>query len=158
MTPVVVPGPDGVPTVASSPACRTGNPLANVYHPDRLQVVEPCKTITGTITLVRKEEDGDYHIDMALDPPYAGLVNEKNISEQHGDLVVEIVPADEPGCTPGPAPRPATGTYDYGICTGANIPRPKVGQHVMVTGPYVVDTAHGWMEIHPVWALSLVED
>lgn len=31
----------------------------HVYHPDRLQAVGQCKTITGTVTEVRQEPDGD---------------------------------------------------------------------------------------------------
>src|SRR5206468_1335184 len=54
----------------------------------------------------------------------------------------------------GQPPRPPTGTYDYGNCTGANITAPNDGAHVAVTGPYVLDTAHGWMEIHPAWVIA----
>jgi hypothetical protein len=46
------------------------------------------------------------------------------------------------------------GTYDYGICTGADLPAPSIGQSIVVTGPYVLDAAHGWMEIHPAWAIG----
>jgi hypothetical protein len=110
--------------------------------------------VSGTVTVVRSEEDGDVHFDLALDSPYTGLVNNYNVLEQHGGLVAEIVPADEPGCTPGQAPRPASGSYDYGTCTGANVQTPSVGQHVTIIGPYVVDTNHGWTEIHPVWGIA----
>ena len=137
--------------VTAGTGCRSGNPLANVYHQDRLRVISACKTVAGTVQTVRHEDDGDYHVDVRLDPPYAGLINAVNTSDQHGDLVVEIVPADQ-GCTPGTPPRPAHGSYDYGICTGADLRAPTVGQHVSVTGPYVLDRDHGWMEIHPVWA------
>ena len=40
-----------------------------------------------------------------------------------------------------------------GICTGAHLAKPKIGQHVTVTGPYVWDSFHGWNEIHPVWSI-----
>src|SRR5207302_3722844 len=30
---------------------------------------------------------------------------------------------------------------------------PPIGSHVSVTGPYVLDQLHGWMEIHPVWRI-----
>ena len=33
-----------------------------VYHPQRLQVLQPCITVTGTIDEIRKEADGDYHV------------------------------------------------------------------------------------------------
>jgi len=83
-----------------------------------------------------------------------GMVNEVNRSQQSGNLVVEIVPADKPGCSVGQPPRPAAGTYDYGRCTGAGVPTPRVGAHVSVTGPYVLDSFHGWTEIHPAWAVT----
>lgn len=136
-------------------ACRSGPPLANVYHPNRLTVVRPCTTLSGTVESVRSEPDGDTHFDLALDGAYSGLLTAANRSAQHGWLVAEIVPADEVGCTPGRPPRPPEGTYDYGICTGADEQAPALGQHVWVTGPYVLDEDHGgWAEIHPVWAVS----
>lgn len=140
---------------ASASGCRAGNPLANVYHPSRLQVLAACKTVTGTVEGVRAETDGDEHVAVRLDAAYANLINAANTADQHGDLVVEIVPADEPGCKPGTPPRAAHGSYDYGVCTGADLTPPSVGRHISVTGPYVLDRDHGWMEIHPVWALQV---
>lgn len=129
--------------------------MANVYHPYRLKVVKPCVTVSGTVMSVRSEDDGDVHFDVALDPAYRQLLTSTNFVDQHGWLVVEIVPADEPGCTPGQPPRPAHGTYNYGICTGADESPPSLGSHVLVTGPYVLDEDHGgWAEVHPAWAIG----
>jgi hypothetical protein len=126
-----------------------------VYHEDRLSVVKPCMTVSGTVMSVTPEDDGDTHFDLALDAPYTSMLTPGNESGQNGWLVVEIVPADKPGCTPGTPPKPASGTYDYGICTGANETSPVLGTHVQVTGPYVLDEDHGgWAEIHPVWAIT----
>jgi Protein of unknown function (DUF3761) len=33
---------------------------------------------------------------------------------------------------------------------------PPVGTHVSVTGPWVLDLDHGWLEIHPVSSFGLV--
>ena len=149
---VAAPGSGGSPVSAS---CRSGNPLANVYHPDRLQVVQPCVTVSGTVESVRHEDDGDYHFDLSLDPPFTSMLTAANTASQHGWLVVEIVPADEPGCTPGQPPKPPSGTYDYGICTGADEVAPAIGAHVYVTGPSVLDEDHGgWAEVHPAWAIA----
>jgi hypothetical protein len=104
-------------------------------------------TVSGTVTGVRPEDDGDSHVYLALDASYAS-------SLKLTSLLLEIVPADKPGCTPGQPPRPASGSYDYGICTGADESDPAVGSHITVTGPYVDDTNHDWNEIHPVWAIS----
>jgi hypothetical protein len=119
-----------------------------VYHEDRLTVIKPCMTVSGRVTGVRPEEDGDSHVYLTLDAPYSTSLNLSS-------LLLEIVPADKPGCTPGKPPRPPSGSYDYGICTGADEADPATGSHVTVTGPYVFDHNHGWNEIHPVWRISL---
>ena len=152
-TPTVSPSKKPASKPKLSGACRGGNPLANVYHPDRLELIAACKTASGIIRSITHEADGDYHFDLQLDPAYAGLINSGNVQNQHGWLVDEIVPADEPGCTPGTPPKPVSGTYNYGYCTGADITTPPIGTHVSVTGPYVLDQDHGWMEIHPVWRI-----
>ena len=145
----------GAGTRTGGAACRAGDPLANVYHPDRLKVLSPCTTVTGVVRSVRTEADGDVHFDLQLDSAYTHLLTPASYDAQHGWLVAEIVPADEPGCTPGRPPRPPAGTYDYGICTGADESPPAPGSPISVTGPYVLDEGHGgWAEIHPVWAMS----
>lgn len=161
-TPIFSASPSHVPlttratlATSTSNACRT-DPLANVYHPSRLEVIEPCISVKGTVATVRHEDDGDYHINVKLDSAYASLVNAGNVEYQGGNLVVEIVPADEAGCIVGEPPRPATGTYDYGVCTGANLFVPAVGARITVTGPYVIDHFHDWAEIHPAWAISTI--
>lgn len=149
---------------ATSPSlsndCRSGTPLANVYHPYRLQVRIACVSVTGTVASVRHEADGDDHINLSLPATEEHLLNQHNMSTEHSDLVTEVVPADEPGCTLGhPPPLPpsayTTPGYTYGICTGADIQVPVVGEQVTVTGPYVLDTDHGWMEVHPVWSIAV---
>lgn len=136
--------------------CRDGNPLANVYHEDRLKVQNRCITVTGRVAYVAHEDDGDIHVDLSLPPSEAHLLNNANVADQSGQLVTEIVPADEPGCTPGKPPRPPHGSYNYGICTGADISAPLIGARVVEIGPYVLDANHGWMEIHPVWAIKVI--
>ena len=85
---------------------------------------------------------------------------------EHG--ITEIVPADQPGCAPGQPPKPRLGAwvrlwemrsrhFDLGICTGANIASPPIGTRVEIVGPYVLDAKHGWMEIHPVWSVKLLD-
>jgi hypothetical protein len=106
-------------------------PLAGVYNPQRLEVKDPCKTVSGTVEKIRHEKDGDYHVNLKLDSQYTELINEKNKTKQKGDLVVEIIPMDQ-----------------------SKIPAPKVGQHISVTGAYVLDKQHGWMEIHPAWIVD----
>lgn len=114
-----------------SPYCRTGEELANVYHPKRLRLRSPCRIATGTVARVKFEEfDGDVHVDLDLDPEYRELLGRGN-ERLHGRLVVEIVPQDR-----------------------SVVLVPDEGQRVTVVGPWVEDRTHGWTEIHPAWWIS----
>src|SRR5260370_16071254 len=62
-----------------------------VYHPARLQVLDPCISVTGSVEEVRKEADGDIHILFRLDQQFESLLNQKNVSRQYGDLVLEPI-------------------------------------------------------------------
>jgi hypothetical protein len=141
---------------ATRSGCRRGNPLANVYHPYRLKVRRRCLVVTGTVAYVSREDDGDLHVDLSLPADEAWLLDRANLAYQYGQLVTEIAPADQPGCTVGEPPRSPHGTYNFGICTGADIATPPVGAVIRVTGPYLLDANHGWMEIHPVWRIVVV--
>jgi hypothetical protein len=66
-----------------------------------------------------------------------------------------------PRCTPDQSPPlpPTTyrsASYNYGTCTGADIATPLMGSEVSITGPYVLDSDHGWMEVHPVWSVTVL--
>src|SRR5262249_57899347 len=53
----------GVATPGPAPStCRAGDPLANVYHPGRLTVLQTCETATGTVAVVRHEADGGAYV------------------------------------------------------------------------------------------------
>jgi len=116
----------------------------HVYHPYRLHVISACTTVTGIIEAARKEPDGDYHI--LLKPDRAGIVNSVNVSQQHGDLVLE------PVCE-----NPVTQADAIAACSGfmGDVRVPPDGTHVSVTGSYVLDADHGWMEIHPVSRITV---
>jgi hypothetical protein len=117
----------------------------HIYNPQRLQVVDPCKTVSGIIESKRAEADGDYHIRLKLDPQYANLVNQANVKGQFGDLVVEPICMNR-----------VTQLDAISACRDfrQNIDVPVVGTHVQVTGSYVLDKEHGkWAEIHPVTSI-----
>jgi len=122
---------------------------AHVYRPERLQILEPCIEVTGHIVKRRAEPDGDFHLELALDPPRPLLLNEKNLERQGGNLVLEIVCAREP--TQKDAIEPCRGYVNDLIV-------PSVGDNVRVSGPLVLDTegGHGWVEIHPVASLQIL--
>lgn len=112
----------------------------HIYHPSRLQVLESCKTITGTVEVMRTEADGDFHILFKLDPAYSDLINQVNIDKQHGDLIIE--PICENNVTQADAVSSCQGfSQNFQI---------QVGDHLQVTGAYVTDLQHGWREIHPI--------
>ncbi len=70
---------------------------AGIFHTakDRLQVIDPCKTVTGTIVFAGGEPDADIHIRLKLNPGQESLLNGKNkaplSSGQGGFLVVEPI-------------------------------------------------------------------
>jgi hypothetical protein len=106
--------------------------LAGVYHPDRLVVLNPCQKASGVIHDVRDEEDGDLHILVRLDRQYRRLINAENVSQQHGWLVVEFMARD-----------------------AGHLPEPASGARITIWGAWVLDTDHGWREIHPVFKLVM---
>lgn len=114
-----------------SPYCRGGEPLAGVYHPERLDLKSRCRVATGVVQRVVFEPfDGDVHIELRLDEPYRGLLSRGN-EQRDGNLIVEVIPQDR-----------------------STVPIPAIGERVSVAGPWVEDTAHDWMEIHPAWWIS----
>src|SRR5215831_13571914 len=68
---------------------------AHVYHgrfpsaKDRLQVINPCLTVTGTIVGAKAEADGDWHVQLDVDSQYRSLLNQANLEKQQGYLVLE---------------------------------------------------------------------
>jgi hypothetical protein len=114
-----------------SPHCRSGPPLAGVYHPQRLKVKSRCRVAVGSVEQVEFEQyDGDVHIELRLDRGQESLLAKGN-DQVGGTLIVEIVPWDR-----------------------SRVRVPEVGARVEVVGPWVDDTAHGWNEIHPAWWIS----
>jgi hypothetical protein len=69
-----------------------------------------------------------------------------NNSDQYGDLVLEIVCANS-----------VTQTDAIDACKGYvnHVTVPQEGEHIIATGPYVLDTDHGWREIHPVYSFTV---
>ena len=108
--------------------------------------------MVGTVKEPEKNHgDGDATFNLAPDPAYASMLNEKN--RQEGGIHVEIVPADQAGCVKGqPVEHP--GVTGLGTCTGAHLKLPRAGAHVRVVGAYVLDVNNNWNEFHPVWKIS----
>jgi hypothetical protein len=120
-------------SISAAAACPApSRTLRGVYHPYRLVVLSPCQYAAGSVLDVRHEEDGDLHVIVRLDRPYRRLLNATNYSQQHGGLVVEFMPRD-----------------------GGHLPEPSVGARLSLIGAWVLDTDHGWRELHPVFLLKM---
>ncbi len=120
LTPTPTPPPTPTPTPPPGPPPSPGAHLDSVYHNYRLQVLHINQELTGTVTAVKAEADGDTHVEVTPDPPYAYLCY-----TGQNYLVVEPMPGQ--GITP-----------------------PNVGDHIHVVGTHAFDTNHGHNEIHPV--------
>ncbi len=166
-TTVANPRPDSLAlsAVAIGPPVPGSNSLAgcgdglwqHVYHPYRLLVVNECVTVSGIVVDatngrssdgVRHEADGDTHGWLQLDPQFANLLNNGNMSAENGNLVFEIV------ChyrvTQADA-KPACSAF------GDHTVIPPVGTHVRITGAFVQDNNHAkWNEIHPVSKIVVI--
>jgi len=141
-------GATNPPTCTSTVQCTDpGGINGHVYHPARLTLVNSCITASGIVDRVLAENDGDLHVRLTLDSAYSNLTNNANNQYQYGDLVVEII------CV-----GPVTQADAVSACQNYtnNILIPRQGQHITVTGPYVLDTVHNnWAEIHPVYSLKI---
>src|SRR3979490_2004356 len=99
----------------------------HVYHPNRFTVWKRCTTVTGVIKKRKKEADGDYHIQLLLDPGQPRFLNQRNMDAQNGCLVLEIVCFNK-----------VTQVDAIQACKNCpeNVTIPKTGDHVRVTGSF----------------------
>jgi hypothetical protein len=108
-----------------------------------LKVLDPCKHAAGIVVDVAHEDDGDYHVWFKVDAGYEYLLNPNNHFQARPALLGEITP-DCPLSTNPPDAKSAA------RCPKSPLPIPEIGDHIQVKGPWVLDTNHGWREIHPV--------
>jgi len=120
-----------------------------VYDPGRLQVVQACIRVTGTVDAKFISTDGDSIILLRLDPPYEHLLTPGNsVGEDNGDLGVEAV------CT-----VPTVEAAVIGLCAGDSDPAvgpyPAIEAHVWVEGRYIYDLHHeAHAELHPLYRIG----
>lgn len=143
--------------------CKGGDPLAGVYLPSRLHVEKNCLTVTGTVECVRHEPDGDSHLLVRVARRYRWILAPANAAQHCAGtrgsgplLVVEIIPQQ------GSFLVPDNSADRGGFVTPA---APHTGDHISVTGPYVLDTnelhdliipgVKDWAEIHPAWNITI---
>ena len=116
-----------------------------VYDNQRLKVLDKCKVVTGIIEETSADPDGDQHMLLKLDKGQNALLTKKNDIKKGGNLVIEAVCINN-----------ITRKRAKGACTGYvnKVVLPKKGDHVKVTGSYVIDLHNGWAEIHPISSIE----
>jgi hypothetical protein len=119
-----------------------------VYNPTRLEVINKCMTVTGVIEESNTDDDGDQHMLLKLDAGQEKLLMPKNMKKKNGWLVIEAV------CTNNIV-KSKVGDACKGYVNHVKLP--EVGNHVNVTGSYVVDTHNGWAEIHPITKIEVIK-
>lgn len=140
-----------VPAAAHGQDCTGAAPLKrHIYHPNRLvPTSKGCITVTGRIIAKVPEGDGDYHYRLKLDRGQEnGLINSKNnTTRQKRFLVFEPICL---GRVTQPSAKAACRNFHQ------RIRLPNRGDRVSVTGLHVLDTEHGWLEIHPVTKITIL--
>jgi hypothetical protein len=118
----------------------------HVWSPERLRVVSPCITATGTIDSIEKQTDGDFHVGLRPDPQFEGLLNAASMKGMSGNINVEPICMQEK--IKESEAKQSCGNFFQNIIV------PPEGSHVRVTGAFVIDEgAGGWTEIHPVTSI-----
>jgi hypothetical protein len=135
--------------VSAQPPCHAGAAEAGVYQPDRLQVLDACAHAEGVVLAVVPEPDGDYHVWIDVGSKYGHLLNGEDHFQGRPALLAEITP-DCPLSTNPPNALAAS------RCARSEIPIPKQGERIAIDGPWVLDTNHGWNEIHPIDTLKVL--
>ena len=129
----------------------------HVYHRQRLLVNERCVSVTGTLVDAtdgkvkdgcRHEADGDGHCWLHLDAGQEQFLNEKNISNQGGNLVIE--PMCRYTVTQADAKSACKNWRQWLIL-------PPISTHVRITGAFVTDTQHGHNEVHPISRIDVLK-
>ncbi|MDO8504920.1 MAG: hypothetical protein Q7S36_03670 [Candidatus Liptonbacteria bacterium] len=122
-----------------------------VHGPKRLKVLSGCVTVRGVVAkrLPVNPWDGDYHVNIKLDPEFEHLLNDFNRKNKKGALVVEFV------CQS----RFALKKEARKVCVGYSnrLQLPKVGDYIEITGIHVEDLKHGHNEIHPPSGVTVIK-
>lgn len=128
----------------------------------RFTHIRPCVTVTGTVISGQKiNADGDISFNIAVDPPYEGMLGPGNLdplhatsTSEHG-IHVEVI-CQEPVISSQP--------MDAGACDGYNGPDfhsslPMNHEHVMITGRFQIEwneALGGLTEIHPIYDIKTI--
>jgi hypothetical protein len=152
--------------ILPSSACDSHlNSFIKPLKEQRFTIIADCVKVAGILTWTNYfNEDGDANFNLILDPQYAGMLGPGNYGRVFetkyntiGAIHVEI-----------PCQGPVTSTnvaLNVGACDGydsfklSKTQLPKEGDHVMVTGRYLIEIPEmpgGITEIHPVTRVQIL--
>ena len=126
----------------------------HIYSKDRLEIIDDCITVSGTIEEVEAQGDGDYHVLLNLDPEFSWIIEdprfENNDREQGGNLVTEPICSSPIIDIRVLAQFPCLNfSQEFSL---------EEGRHVTMSGAFVLDQTHNWLEIHPVTSIEYTKD
>lgn len=126
-----------VQTNPDSTHCKQGNIFDGVDRQARFTVLSTCEHAIGVVHDMKgtKEDDGDYQFNLQVEDSFKKLLNDQNVKQVNGMLVVEIIPKDQ---------------------SSSNVQIPKDGDRIEINGAWVTDNPHGWNEIHPAWQVKVL--
>jgi hypothetical protein len=143
---------------ANSPTAQKSNTTAPKCNPSlwnfmplpgppRFIILNLCVTVSGNVSVVRFPADGDAVIALTLDKPYTNMITIGNFNDNmKGVIKVELICQKPMNLT-------TVESFKIGSCKEYDGPvfnLPKVGDHLTVTGAYIIDVREGGhAEIHP---------
>lgn len=131
----------------------------------RFTVIKQCVTITGRVVWTHYfNDDGDANFNVILDPPYKNMLGPGSYSKVFAAKYSGI-PGAIHAETVCQGPVTSISKENVGACNGYNGPNfknvlPKIGQHVMVTGRYLIEMPEmpgGITELHPVYDIKILK-
>jgi hypothetical protein len=128
----------------------------------RFTVIKQCVTVTGRVVWIHYfNDDGDANFNLVLDPAYKNMLGPGSYGKvfftKYGVPAMHV----ETVCQ---GPVTSKSPENVGACEGYNGPDfnpvlPKIGQHVMVTGRYLIEMPEmpgGITELHPVYNIKIL--
>ncbi|PWU81618.1 MAG: hypothetical protein DLM72_06030 [Candidatus Nitrosopolaris wilkensis] len=129
----------------------------------RFTVIKQCVTVTGRVVWTNYfNNDGDANFNVVLDPPYKNMLGPGSYSQVFASKYPEGPAMHLETVCQGPVTSKSK--ENVGACYAYNGPDfrtvlPKIGQHVMVTGRYLIEVPEmpgGITELHPVYAIKIL--
>lgn len=148
-----------MPTAAPTPvaALTCAEPWRQrVRRPERFTEVAPCVTFQGVVRAVKRESDGDLHIQVLVDASAEQYINARNTAAQHDALVLEIEPWEHGAHTRAADPthvdQHPPAPYCPAFCSPVAGDRPRVSTAITTDN----EPDHGWNEAHSPSEIQII--